>query len=331
VDSIVVGWNDASLPEDSSFLDLAYQSVVKKGSRVFATWYESHGRAKENRTFSELWDEAGVISYYLRHKWKLKKGDRAVLCYNFGLHSFAAFLGCLRAGVVAVIIYPPFAPLNKSLAKMKTVIADCDAKLILIDSDIASLKRTDKWNPFSRTHQEWPVESMFQVTTNLHCSMQAGQELLAFDEGTSPDDLAFLQYTSGSTGDPKGVMVTFGALTVNVKMIHSSFHQQLQNAYGKGDEIVGFSWLPQYHDMGLILAILAPFAGGWQMHMMAPTDFLRNPLLWLDLMSQLKVCWGAAPDFAYRLVSRKFIEARDRDGGRKPDPGARSVFHLLPC
>jgi acyl-CoA synthetase (AMP-forming)/AMP-acid ligase II len=91
---------------------------------------------------------------------------------------------------------------------------------------------------------------------------------------------------------------------------------------GMPSQIIGFSWLPQYHDLGLVYAAIAPFAGGWKMHMMSPIDFIQKPLLWLELMSRHRVSWGIAPDFAYRLVTCKFIEARNRAGGKKnPIPG----------
>jgi acyl-CoA synthetase (AMP-forming)/AMP-acid ligase II len=84
-------------------------------------------------TFGELWIEAGSIAYSLHYEWGVLKGERVVLCYNFGLHFFAVFLGYLRAGFTAVLVYPPGMPLVKSLPKMLGVLAECDPKLILTD------------------------------------------------------------------------------------------------------------------------------------------------------------------------------------------------------
>ena len=206
-----------------SFLDMVRKTVSKKGDDVFATWYGRDGEPKNEYTFGGLWEEAGVIADCLRNKWHLQKGDRVVLCYNLGLHFFASFLGCLRAGVTAVLVYPPIPPLSQSLPKMNKVIGDCGAKVILIDTDIEYLKMADKWNPFSKSSQLWPDDGLYQVTSKLRAKI--AQKPVEFDEVTSPGDLAFLQYTSGSTGDPKGVMITFGALAGNVKMIVEGFRK----------------------------------------------------------------------------------------------------------
>jgi acyl-CoA synthetase (AMP-forming)/AMP-acid ligase II len=161
----------------------------------------------------------------------------------------------------------------------------------------------------------WLGEITFKVTDRL-----SNKGVKPFDEETSLSDLAFLQYTSGSTGNPKGVMITFSALAANVNLIHYGFYQCYGEEGGVPDEIVGFSWLPQYHDLGLIYAAIAPFCGGWQMHMMSPLTFIQKPLLWLQLMSLHKIQWSVAPDFAFRLVSRKFKEAQNKASGSSPFP-----------
>ena len=149
-------------------------------------------------------------------------------------------------------------------------------------------------------------------------------KIIAKDPITS-DDLAFLQYTSGSTGDPKGVMVKFGALSSNVQGIINS----VQGALKTTEDIIGLSWLPQYHDMGLIVAIIAPFAGGWNCNMISPVDFIKDPLLWIKLMSQLHPNWGIASDFSYRLAARKFIEAKSHNNFPIPNLDLSSVAILI--
>ncbi len=151
----------------------------------------------------------------------------------------------------------------------------------------------------------------------------------SFDEETiQSSDLAFIQYTSGSTGEPKGVMVTYAALYANVQLIHNSFCKSFEVDGGLPDEMIGFSWLPLYHDLGLIFCALAQFIGGWRMHYMSPLGFIKNPLCWLELMSATKCNWSVAPDFAYGLVARKFKEAQLAQR-RLPSLDLSCVYYML--
>jgi len=312
----------------TTYLDKVQSVVNAKSDETFATWYDDKGNQTNQYTFKQLWDEAGYCAYLLRNKWGINKGDRVVLCYAFGLHFFAIFLGCLRAGVTAVIVYPPAPPLAKSLTKMMKVIEDCSPKLILTESLINMMRLADLANLPSKSRSLWPSSIKYQVTDLVHrratkkpglislfCAAKNEQKnapIKSFDEASiSQNDLAFLQYTSGSTGNPKGVMVTHGALGANIVWTHDSWSQ------GFGRDITlhpftGFSWLPQYHDMGLVEMILAPFAAGCRMHMMSPVSFIRDPLLWMQLISKHECEMGSAPDFAFQLVTRKFREFESR-------------------
>ena len=123
------------------------------------------------------------------------------------------------------------------------------------------------------------------------------------------EDLAFLQYTSGSTSDPKGVMVTHGNLVHNLAVIHRAFG--LDRIHADGIEPVSVWWLPAYHDMGLIGGILGAVYNEGQLILMSPTSFLKRPLGWLRAMSDYNATVSGAPNFAYSLcVSKTTPEER---------------------
>jgi acyl-CoA synthetase (AMP-forming)/AMP-acid ligase II len=141
--------------------------------------------------------QAGAIAYRLRHEWGAQKGDRVVLCYAPGLHFFSVFFGCLRAGVIAALVYPPDpSNLESSLGKLNKVVANCEPSLVLVDSKVHLLRRTSRLNVLSRARSLWP-DLPFKCTDDA----ATRRCVQPFDElGCLESDVAFLQYTSGSTG-----------------------------------------------------------------------------------------------------------------------------------
>ncbi|WP_310552202.1 AMP-binding protein, partial [Paenibacillus glufosinatiresistens] len=215
-------------------------------------------------------------------------GDRVLLLYPPGLDFIAAFFGCLYAGVVAVPAYPP--KQNRHLLRLQAIVADADACAVLTTGDI--LGRV------SRGLDEHP--------------RLAGLAWRATDRGGLPqedafrpvpltgDTLAFLQYTSGSTGQPKGVMVSHYNLLCNCDMICSQWN------LSENDRIV--SWLPAFHDMGLIGMILTAFYLGTSIVLMAPVSFIQRPILWLEAISRYRGTFTAAPNFGYELCAHKITD-----------------------
>lgn len=273
-------------------LEAFEKTVNENRDKVFGHWYDAQGSCVVSYSFGHLWDEAGSIAHYL----DLQKCQRVVLCYDFGLHFFASFLGCLRAGVTAVLVYPPHRPLAPSLRKMRQVVDSCEPDFILTDSRVAMLRSADLVNPLSKSRGLWP-SAKWVVTDRL-----PKKAWVRTDTKDRSEDIAFLQYTSGSTGDPKGVMVSYQALAMNVALAAEQFYQDA----GQRRECVGFSWLPQYHDFGLVIGMVLPFWAGWSMHYMSPIVFVQNPVLWFELISRQKVYWSLSPDFGLHLLCRKF-------------------------
>ncbi|CAN0176047.1 unnamed protein product, partial [Ectocarpus sp. 13 AM-2016] len=159
------------------------------------------------------------IAHILRVKWGLSKGDRVVLAFDFGLRFFAVFLGCLRAGIIAVPVYPPNpATLKKSLKKLQLIVDSCAPKMVLVCPLVNKLRLASKLWAAATGKSGWP-------DLPYHCpdSADVKRTRPSFDDPTiKPQDVAFLQFTSGSTSDPKGVMLTYGNLTHNIGVIVDS-------------------------------------------------------------------------------------------------------------
>ncbi|WP_129933703.1 MULTISPECIES: non-ribosomal peptide synthetase [unclassified Pseudomonas] len=219
-------------------------------------------------------------------------GDRAVLLFPSGPDYVAAFFGCLYAGVIAVPAYPPESARQHHQERLLSIIDDAEPCLLL-------------------------------TVAALHDSLQ-GLEALAADnapqllavDGLDPalaanwrepvlkgDDIAFLQYTSGSTALPKGVQVSHGNLVANEQLIRQGFGIDLNP-----DDVI-VSWLPLYHDMGLIGGLLQPIFSGVPCVLMSPGYFLARPLRWLQAISEYGGTISGGPDFAYRLCSERVSEA----------------------
>ncbi|HSF41305.1 MAG TPA: non-ribosomal peptide synthase/polyketide synthase [Thermoanaerobaculia bacterium] len=241
-------------------------------------------------TWAGLDLRARTIAVALRRS--CTSGDRALLLYPPGLDFVAAFFGCLYAGVVAVPAYPPRSP--RTLPRLRSILADSRPAVALSTSALSA--RVGGW--LDRHAGELPRVSWL-ATDELDAAL-AGEWAEA---GISGDDLAFLQYTSGSTSAPKGVMVSHANLAHNQRVI--------QAACDHTEESVFVTWLPVYHDLGLIGNILQAAWVGAPCVMMAPVAFLQSPLRWLAAVSRYRGTTSGGPNFAYDLCARK-IPAAER-------------------
>ena len=214
-------------------------------------------------------------------------GERVLLLYPPGLEYVAAFLGCLYAGVVAVPAYPP--RLNRPISRLRAIAADSGATVALTTAHVLS-------NLGRRLAHAPEMKSLRWLSTDDGEDLAEGWR----HPEAGADTLAFLQYTSGSTAAPKGVMVTHGNLLHNSAMTYQGL--------GHTPESQMVSWLPPYHDMGLIVGVLQPLYGGFPAALMPPVSFLQRPIDWLRAISRLGADSAGAPNFAYDLCARKVTQ-----------------------
>jgi len=216
--------------------------------------------------------------------------QRALLLYPPGLEYICAFFGCLYAGVVAVPAYPPdLRALHRTLPRLQAVVRDATPTIALTNAAILPLAQTFSAELPDMAKLRW------LATDELH--ERAGTWQPA---ALRPDSLAFLQYTSGSTGVPRGVMLSHRNLLENERMIARAFRLT--------EHSVACGWLPLYHDMGLIGNVIQPIFSGAQCVLMSPMAFLQSPFRWLQAITRFAVDSSGAPNFAYDLCVRKVTE-----------------------
>ncbi|WP_298917494.1 non-ribosomal peptide synthetase [uncultured Nostoc sp.] len=206
-------------------------------------------------------------------------GERALLLYPPGLDFLAGFLGCLYAGVVAVPAYPPHN--QRNTPRIQAIIADAQVAIGLTTSNLLPKMQCLLGN------LQW------LVTDNLSWELETTSQVSIIKQ----DALAFIQYTSGSTGTPKGVMVSHGNLMHNCEYIKQAFELT--------SESVSVTWLPSFHDMGLIDGILQPLYTGFLGVLMPPGTFIQRPIRWIEAISRYKATHCGGPNFAYELCVNK--------------------------
>ncbi len=222
-----------------------------------------------------------------------RPGERVLLFLPSGPEFIVAFHACLRARLIAV---PAFTPgLNQAAARIASIIRDCAPTLII----------TDEKTRGRLTRNGAPAGEALQAMRMLTPGELNQVELAPERTPPAARDIAFLQYTSGSTGRPRGVRVSHGNLMANSEMIRASF--QLS------EESVIVSWLPLFHDMGLIGPVLQPLYSGGRAVIMPPAAFIQKPVRWLRAIHAYGGTTAGGPDFAYRLCAER-VTAEEKAG-----------------
>ena len=230
-------------------------------------------------SYGELNQRAQAIAAILQDRGA--RGERALLLYPPGFDYIAAFFGCLYAEVIAVPVYSPRA--NRT-ERLQLIAADAQARFALTTNRI--LATIDQPG-----HLSWLATDSIAPDAHLQWSET---------KGSDEDALAYLQYTSGSTAAPKGVMISHRNVLYNSAYIHYGFAHTRES--------VSLCWLPHFHDMGLVDGIIQPLYGGFPGLLMSPASFLQRPLSWLEAISKYRVTHSGGPNFAYDLCVRRIGE-----------------------
>jgi acyl-CoA synthetase (AMP-forming)/AMP-acid ligase II/acyl carrier protein len=258
-------------------------------------------------TYRELDRNARAIAAHLQSI--NAQGSRALLLYPSGLEFISAFFGCLYAGVVAVPAYPP--RLNQNGDRLRAITTDAQVTLALTTFSLADRFQRQLSSAQDLSPLQWVTTD--RISTEEACNWTP--------PSLQSDALALLQYTSGATGTPKGVMITHENLLHNAAVI--------QHCFQDASDSMGVSWLPMYHDMGLIGGVLQPLYLGRPMVLMSPTAFIQKPVRWLQAISEHGATTSGGPNFAYDLCVQKITAEQkstlDLSRWRVAFSGAESV------
>jgi thioester reductase-like protein len=251
----------------------------KNPDKLLFSFLDIQGNALEKYTYEEFLHRIMVISSHLHKNYRFKKNDRLLLAYPPGIEMICAFFACTRLGLIPVPIYPPSsAGFQAACYKMIYIAQDCQAAAVLTNKDYYwSFKLNLTRNNI--TKKNLVAKLLWINTTDF-------REIATPEVPADAAEILFLQYTSGSTSEPKGVKVTHENIIYNADVVADHLP-------------IAVSWLPQYHDMGLIGYYLFSAIKGGTTYGFSTLDFIRRPALWLETISKYRGTASSAPNFAY--------------------------------
>jgi acyl-CoA synthetase (AMP-forming)/AMP-acid ligase II len=275
----------AATPIDiPSLADVLRGRAAERPNDAGYVFLPDRGGERTQLTYGDLYARARAVALRLAEHGR--RGDRAALLFPPGLDFVVAFFGCLLAGVIAVPMMIPRRDSKRDASA--AILADCSPRFAITCRDLIEIARPDLGERLSSVGIEW----VFVDPTPADPSHPNGA-LPAIERA----DIAFLQYTSGSTSTPKGVIVSHDNLLHNLEMIRLAF--------GNTDRSTHVSWVPYYHDMGLILVILQSLYIGALCVLMAPVSFMQRPLSWLRAIHEYRAEIAGGPNFAFDLCVRR--------------------------
>ena len=274
----------------SSLVELLQSRGLNQSARIAYRFLADREGEETILTYGELYERACAVAARLQDLEAVNQ--RALLLYPAGTDYIEAFFGCLLAGVIAVPASPP--RVNRNATRLEMMASDAGATIALTTS--SQLSRLESLIAQTRGFKAL----RWLATDKIEDTLAEAWREPSVDEH-SP---AYLQYTSGSTALPKGVIVTHANVLYNSAYIHLGFAHT--------PESISLCWLPHFHDMGLLDGIIQPLYGGFPGLLMSPTAFLQRPARWLEAVSSYHVTHSGGPNFAYDLcVRRVSAEARE--------------------
>lgn len=270
--------------EFTSFVEVLRRRAAEQPDDAAYIFLPDRGGERPLLTFSDLYARSRAVAQSLAQGGG--EGDRAVLLFPPGLDFIVAFFGCLLAGVIAVPMMVPRRDSSRDASA--AILADCSPRFAVTRRDFITNARPDLAERFREARLDWIFADPPPADT-------AGAKGALRSPGRA--DVAFLQYTSGSTSAPKGVIVSHGNLVDNSEMIRIAFSNTRSSTH--------VSWVPLYHDMGLILNVLQSLYLGARCVLMAPVSFLQRPLGWLRAIDEYRAEVAGGPNFAFDLCVRR--------------------------
>ncbi len=272
---------------DGTLVGLVRARSVEQPDRDAYIFLDAGGAERGRMTYAQLDLRVRAIAAQLQEH--VAVGDRVLLLFTPSLEFMSAFHACLYAGAIPVPCYPAQTP--QDAGKLAAIAGNAGTRIVLCDDPVlARAKPMLAAAPQPLSELTWLSVTSIADTGASHWREPA----------LTPESLALLQYTSGSTGVPKGVMVTHRNLLHNF--------QVMTEAFGHHRDTTVATWLPLFHDMGLIGNALQACFTGVTCVLMSPVDFIRRPALWLQAITRHRVTFSGAPNFAYDLCARRITE-----------------------
>ena len=270
--------------EFSSLVDVLRYRATEQPNDPAYIFLPDRGAERLSLSFAELYTRARALAVSLADRGQ--KGDRAVLLFSPGLDFIVAFFACLLAGVIAVPMMIPRRASSRDASA--AILADCSPCFAMTRRDLVTDARPELMERFGIGRLDWVF---------VDCRRPVSAELRAPLPLPAREDIALLQYTSGSTSSPKGVMVSHRNLIENSEMIRIALDNTRNSTH--------VSWVPLYHDMGLILNVLQSFYVGALCVLLAPVSFMQRPLSWLRAIHDYRAEVAGGPNFAFDLCVRR--------------------------